>query len=165
MILTDRELVRLVDRLSGSIDENRWELARLAAEARDAGLQDYAEIIGRHPRVRRSPWTVRHWARVADFRKTVNVRIDLPFSCWETAARYEDRLPLEQIVDMLDTFSVEAGASVETLRGELNALCGDPEEAEWQTVFKRILPGLGKLVEIAPPAVSRAAEALRKLES
>jgi len=158
MILNDRELVRLVDRLAGSIDDNRWELAKLASEARDAQIQDYAEIIARHPRVRRSPSTVRHWARVADFRQKVKTDAQLPFSCWETAARYEGRLLLEDIVEMLETFSAESGVGVEQLRCELQALTDGAEGEDWRKTLKHILPGLKKLeADVGAPVEVRKA--------
>ena len=156
-MLTDRELIRRVDRLAGSVDEARWELAKLASEAREASIQGWAELIAAHPKVRRSPWTVRHWARVADFSKKVGREINLPFSSWEVAARYEDKVVFEDLVEMMESFAFEAGASAEMLRKELEALSGDPEIPEWQDILKKILPSLKRLSECAPENIRRAA--------
>ena len=156
-MLTDRELIRRVDRLAGSVDEARWELAKLASEARDSGIREYAEIIGRHEKVRRSSWTVRHWARVYDFRRHIDRDIKLPFSSWEVAAHYEKRVPKDDLVEMMESFAFEAGASAEMLRKELEALSGDPEIPEWQDILKKILPSLKRLVECAPENIRRAA--------
>jgi hypothetical protein len=130
------DVLRAVDRLAGSIDENRWALAALAAEARDAGIRDYAEVIGRHKKVSRSPWTVRHWAHVADFRKTLRRTYDLPFSAYERACRFGKRLELEAVEEALETAEQE-GVSVEELGRFLAEMSGATVEATWRERLQR----------------------------
>lgn len=152
------DILREVDKLAGSIDANRWALAQLAAQARDAGVRDYAEVIGRHKKVARSPWTVRHWARVADFRNRLpKQEFDLPFSAYERCARFADKLPLETLHEALETAAAE-NVSVEELGKFLSEMAGDTAEATWRERLTRAVNACKLLRddESAPLAVREA---------
>lgn len=136
MNMNAHDILRTVDKLAGSLDANRWALASLAAEARDEGVDGWAEVIGRHKKVSRSPWTVRHWAHVADFRKTLKRTYDLPFSAYERACRFGKKLELEAVEEALETAEQE-GVSVEELGKFLSEMSGASVEATWRERLSR----------------------------
>lgn len=114
--------------LSGDIDGKRWELAALASEARNQGLTDYAAIIG--AACRRSESTVSHWARCWEWMQESNHYREwgamhrLPYSFFETCARYSDRIDTAVLCELLMTYHENAGATLESFRAELAVMAG-----------------------------------------
>jgi len=43
-----------IDGIAGSLEEKRWQLADLARAAREAGLEDWADLMAKRPLVRRA---------------------------------------------------------------------------------------------------------------
>lgn len=123
--LTRIELAQQTKTLSGHIDDSRWALAELAAIARADGIQDYAEIIG--VICRRKSSTVSHWARTWEYWDVMGNKDHLewfPYSFYETAARYEDKLDRADILNLMAEFHAEAGATLEEFRAQLATLAG-----------------------------------------
>ena len=132
-VMTCAEYLLNIGALAGSIDDARWTLAELAHTAREQGLQDWAEMMGQHPKVRRSPFRVRHWAQVQAFRIAVNGNVPegLTFSHWETLTTYAARIPPVQLLDAAAEIAAEGG-TVEQLRGLLAGLVESPDGKPWQ---------------------------------
>ena len=101
--ISERMYVRTAKAISEQIDIDRWQLAELAREGREAGIPAWDEIIGKLPRVRRAARTVRDWARAADVRQLCNRPYDVDFSTYVRASRYIDLLPLSEILGVLET--------------------------------------------------------------
>lgn len=119
--MTESELYQLAQRLSQDIDNNRWEFARAASEARDSGIVNYIEII--RSVVKRSPSTISHWAHTWDVWKDGD-RTLLPYSFYETASRYSDRLDLDDIAEVMAEYYRDGTATIEAFRAELATLAG-----------------------------------------
>jgi hypothetical protein len=116
------ELAQRTVKLAGDLDGNRWALAELAAEAKAAAVPEWAEIMALA--VRRQPRTTREWAQAAEFRHAIGVRVNLPYSFYAKAMRYADRLDAAALVELLQTFAAEKGASFELFGAELATLAG-----------------------------------------
>lgn len=127
MTLTRSEYLLNIGALAVSIDTARWTLAELAHTAREQGLQDWAEMMGQHPKVRRSPFRVRHWAQVHEFKIATNGNFPegLTFTHWEVLTTYAARLTPEQLREAAETAAVE-GVTVEALRSFLNDTAEKP---------------------------------------
>src|SRR3972149_753984 len=89
--------------ISVQVDFDRWSLAELAREGREAGIPLWDEIIGKLPRVRRSARTIRVGAGAADVRQLCTQPHEVDFSCYVRASRYLDILSIEQIEEVLAT--------------------------------------------------------------
>lgn len=144
--LTPQALATACNCIAGDIDERRWQLARLAQKARDEGIEHYAEIMANVANVRRKPRTIKEWAHVADFADSLPRMFVLTFSHYGRAARYQDRLPMDTILEALDEAEAE-GIDVDGLSVHLSSLCqelpdpfhmGDWLSAELERIRKAI---------------------------
>lgn len=118
-----QSFMQRLDELVGNIDQNRRMLAEFAAEARDAGVAEYAEIIGR--RARRSPSRVRHWAAVADISrdliKAYGLRWeDMNFSMWEAASAASESVDRAFLISQIEAARDNPEITVEEFRASLN---------------------------------------------
>ena len=136
--LTQKSLAALTRRLSGNIDSARFALAELAAQAKAEGVPGWAEIIG--VECRRAPRTVMAWAATWEWCASVNVyEVDwarhLPYSFYETAARYSEKLGNDKLLELLLVYHGEGGATLESFRAELSILAGEngTSTAEFRT--------------------------------
>ena len=98
--ISERMYVRTAKAISEQIDIDRWQLAELAREGREAGIPAWDEIIGKLPRVRRAARTIRDWARAADVRQLCNRPYEVDFSCYVRASRYLDSVLLTDIEEV-----------------------------------------------------------------
>lgn len=135
MKLTRTTLAARAHALSQSISASLLDRAELASDARNSGITDYARIIGEA--FRRSESTVSHWARTWDWIRKVSHSCrdwvgtqQLPYSFFENAARYEDRIPGEELCQSLLTWSQEPGATLESFRAHLAVLAGKDDDAD-----------------------------------
>lgn len=126
--ITRATLPALARALSQSISVSLLDRAELASDARNAGILDYAAIIG--VAFRRAESTVSHWARCWDWirkasycREWVGTK-QLPYSFFESAARYSDRIETPVLCELLLTYHENAGATLESFRAELAVMAG-----------------------------------------
>jgi hypothetical protein len=110
------------------VDVDRWSLAELARQGREAGIPLWDEIIGKLPRVRRAARTIRDWARAADVRQLCNQPHEVDFSCYVRASRYIDVLTIEQIEEVLETAERDNN-SVDEVSAFLSELARPTREA------------------------------------
>ena len=131
--VTDAEFARRLARAASAHHRGGWRPALLAYQAREAGVPLWAQKIGRHPGIRRSPKTIYHWAQAAavarsfipDIGKAVYL---LPVSVWLSLAPYEAE-HRKELIDMIEAFIAEQGVSVEELRAQLAQAFGPPDKA------------------------------------
>jgi len=99
-------------KLNGSIEDNRWRLAALAAQAEDNNVPGWGEIISMA--VRRSPSTVYEWRKAWRLRKSVNPMSRLSISFWVSAANGIKDDNHDEVLDWLaqceddDTITLES---------------------------------------------------------
>ena len=110
-----------IDRISGSLEEKRWQLAELALLAHKESLKDWAEIMGRRPLVGRAPRTIREWAETAEFRQNLFREYRLPFSAYSAVARKVEAIGLEKAEEVLLLAETE-GMTVETIQAFVSTL-------------------------------------------
>src|SRR3990167_1078693 len=128
--------------ISMQVDVDRWSLAELAREGREAGIPLWDEIIGKLPQVRRAARTIRDWARAADGRQLCNQVREVDFSCYVRASRYLDTLSIEQIEEVLETAERDNN-SVDEVSAFLSELARPTREA------REGLPSLGSSIRDA----------------
>lgn len=103
-----------ISEIGGSIDEKRWLLASLAAQARADGIADWAERMARHPKVSRKRSTIYEWVAVLDFRNRLSRSYNLLFSHYAAAVRKVDKLGLEKCEEVLEQAEQEQMTIEET---------------------------------------------------
>lgn len=166
-VMTPTELAEKAAAISGSIEERRWALAELAQSAR--AVPNYDAIIG--AKARRSPRTVREWALVAEFRRSLPRHYDVPFSFYAAVVRKADKLSADDIVNALET--AEAGGdTLEAFRAMLTDATredGDDVAAKLEGIIARLdrykqapdIPDAARLcMEAAAEALVQAVDAL-----
>lgn len=168
--MDSRELFRRVNALSADVDAARWKLAKLAAQAKAQAhkIPDWAAIIG--VTCRRATRTVRGWAATWEWVDQAEGEAGwlewLPYSFYENAARYRDRLDDETLVSLLSDFYAESGATLEEFRAELATLAGAEPAPVGAAEFRRIRETLLGWFDGAPPKaqphIRTAADALEK---
>lgn len=164
MKLTRTSLAARARELSGDIDGKRWELAALASTARQQGLADYAAIIG--AACRRSESTVSHWARTREWlveaaqHQYQCAALSMPYSFFETCARYSDRIDTAVLCELLMTYHENAGATLESFRAELATMAGAAGDvAEFRTFLGKTRRAILARVDRSP--TQRGGEYLR----
>ena len=111
--LTTAEYKRLANHTAGSIDDQRWYLAGLAARARDEGLSGWCGIMAALPTVRRAPSTVYEWAEITDFRNRLSREYNLPWACYYRAFRFEGKAGIDRVEQALETIEGNNGTAEE----------------------------------------------------
>lgn len=106
MKLTLQAYVDQANGAGGTINERRWFLAELAAQARDEKMPLWAERMALCPNVMVAKRTVYEWAATADFRKQVG-EYAVPFSFYSRAVRYTNRMPIERLREVMETAAAE----------------------------------------------------------
>lgn len=138
MKLTRDTLPDIAAALSFSVSAVLLDRAKLASDARNAGITDYAQIIG--VAFRRSESTVSHWARTGDWIIKImrlglfrdwNGGESLPYSFFESCARYSDRIETAVLCELLMTYNETAGATLESFRADLAVMAGADSGAEF----------------------------------
>lgn len=133
--LTTEDFTRRLDEAAIGIDDNRWKVAELAWDCKQAEYPQWPQIIGRHPRIRRAERTIRDYALTAEFRDAIGHveyvdeqqrRYPLPYSFYAEALRYLDRLPTDTIKELMETAAAEK-VGLEEFRAELKTQAGAPE--------------------------------------
>lgn len=156
--------------VAGDISSARWKLAELGAEAKNAEIREWAEIIAHASR--NSARRVMEWAATFEWAEEADVlgwRGELNFTFFELARKYATYLSVAEVVELLDTFRAESGATAEQFEKELKALVGDPEPPDpakqWRkwsdSLFGQIdslQPTVAKCIEQAARALVEAAE-------
>lgn len=172
-----KELAEQAAAFSGDIDTQRWHLAGLAARSKAKRIRDWAEIIG--IACRRKKRTVVAWAATWEWVNSHPRPREwlswFPYSFYETAAHYADRLADDAILHLMEQFHAEQGATLESFRAELADLCGKPDEdwgkkyRKWgQGAFDRVdheEKAVGEQLAIAGRALTLAAELKAKAEA
>src|SRR3990172_7864956 len=127
-----------------SKDDGAWAMCDFALECWLADYPQWDVKIAVHER--RSPRTVRDWARSAKIRQNIKRVGDLTYPFYLVAMRHLDLLSLEQVRDMMQTYADTPGATLESFAAELHRLAapGDPGPA----------PLLGADAERESPALS-----------
>mgnify|MGYP001579769273 CR=1 FL=1 len=125
---------QFASRLARAAHRGGWRPALLALDARLARLPHWAERIGRHPLIRRSPTTIYHWAQgaavarsyIADIGKTAVYL--LPVSAWIAIAPYAERgVNRDRLLEVLAAF-VSEDVSIEQLEATLRETFGEDED-------------------------------------
>lgn len=122
---TETEYLKQARAAAASLDGSRWELARIAAEMKAAGISEYALKIGALDEVRRSARTVTEWAQAAEFRAVLwkdGGTPLLPFSFFARASRYVDTVPFTSITELMDTYAATPGAVLKSFCAALSEL-------------------------------------------
>lgn len=99
--MTAEQYAQAIESCSGSLEQLRWQRAELAQKARDARIPYWVEIAARSPSVRRSVRRIYDWVATVDFRDDLPRRFNLPFSAFDSARRYVDKLDFEVIVSAM----------------------------------------------------------------
>lgn len=127
MSLTSTALAQACNAIAGDIDSRRWQLARLAQQARNEHLPAWAEIMAHTANVRRKPRTIREWAQTADFADACPKQYALTFSHYSRASRYMEVLPMDTIFEVLDEAEAEC-VDVDSMAAHLSSLAKkDPD--------------------------------------
>lgn len=112
--------------LARNADDWQWALAKFARESRDEGVAGWAERIGAHPLVRRSKWTVMHWAQAAEVWEAYPAwQGKLPFSAWEVLAAYAEALPNSAMATTLEQVLDDGALTVAELKARLYEQFGE----------------------------------------
>lgn len=153
--LTRSTLPDIAAALSQSISASLLDRAQLASDARNAGISDYAAIIG--AAFRRSESTVSHWARTWSWiRLASDARLDwvgtrqLPYSFFETCARYSDRIETPVLCELLLAYHENAGATLESFRAELAVMAGADSVADFSKFVGKTRRDILSHVDQAP---------------
>ena len=117
--LTPAALAAAADAVTGTIESCRFERATLAMHAKWDRVPEWAAIIANCPNVRRSRRTVEDWALVAEFCGNLPRSFDLPYSFFSVARRYTDKLPEEELIDMLETVEGDRTINLESFGASL----------------------------------------------
>ena len=123
--------IRLAQRagaVAGDLSAARWQLAELGAEAKNANIRTWSEIIS--VACRKSPRRVMEWVQTFEWAEEADVlkwRAELDFTFFELARKYAVYLSVGEVVELLDTFRQEQGATAESFKKELDDLRGEPE--------------------------------------
>lgn len=140
-----RALYARVGQVAGSVEAARWTLARIAHEAKTRGdVPEWAEVIGRHPRVRRASRTVREWASTFEFARAFRLvyprwrNSAVTFSAWAALARKAKVIPWERLEELLDEWDTE-GAGLESLWAQLALETEAPDGRAWGWYGERAL--------------------------
>jgi len=136
--LTHKTLALQARKLSGDIDGARWALAELAAQAQAEGVPGWAEIIGAE--CKRQPDTVEKWAHTWKWAgdNRVGGYVDtgkLPYSFFECAAKKADRLSLDTLIELLQTYERQPGTTYESFRAQLSTMTGGDGSARAQSMI------------------------------
>ena len=137
--LSETEYLKQARAAAVSVDGGRWELARIAAEMKAAGISEWAEKIGDLDEVRRSARTVGEWAQTWEFRDSIaaEFRSSLPFSFWARASRYAGRVDLVDIVELMESYDTVPGANFESFCAQLSQLASPDGYHDVPAVIRR----------------------------
>lgn len=132
--MNERQFVSRLGRAARAHHRGGWRPALLALDARRASVEHWAERIGRHPLIRRSPKTVYHWARAAAVARSFIPDVGkaavylLPVSAWIAIAPYTERgVDRGRLLDMLAAFVTEQ-VSIEELEATLRETFEDDDD-------------------------------------
>ena len=110
-------LARQARSMTGSIESQRWKLAKLALQAHKRGVPAWAEVIG--SACRRAPSTVFEWRRAAELRNSIGGKTNLPISFWVTAANAITENNNAEILGWLSQCEQDATITLESARANL----------------------------------------------
>ena len=158
--LTQKSLAALARKLCHSVDDARWALAELAAQAKAEGVPGWAEIIG--VECRREPRTVRAWAVTWEWTDQPGDKDWtewLTYSFYEVGARYADLLGDTVILNLMSEFNANPGATLEAFRAELATLAGGDSAADFRHFAEKERKRIFDWIDRAP--TRRAGDCLR----
>ena len=127
--MNDNEFRLKLQAAHQSKDDGAWALCEFCLEAREAGYPQWDERIAAYER--RSPRTVRDWARAAEFRQNIiGVMGDLTYSFYLVAARHLDRIHVSDVIQLMETWAVTPGATLEAFAAQLHDMAGGGADAD-----------------------------------
>ena len=142
--------------LYAQADERLWELGALAyAASLDDGITERWDIVISRA-TRRAPSTVRGWKLgwetylVLDRSspgRLLDIRQKLSFSFFVAAAGSADKLPADDLIDLLRAYADDDGASVESFRAALDDIAEDPDAAKWPRLLERAAELLARVAD------------------
>ena len=144
---TAMDYLKRAMKCAASVDEGRWELARIAVEMRDDKIELWAVKLGKLPNVRRAERTMMTWAATADFGSSLRRQFKLPFSFFSVASNYADRIELTALEDALEVAEGEAGMTHEAFSAQLRDMAGvePPDMAHTLAELSRLHDKLGEI--------------------
>lgn len=167
-----KQLARDAAAIEGDLNTCIWKRAELGANAKNRGVKEWAAIIA--VPARRSVRRVEEWAQTYEWAQDAGViewRAELDFTFFELARKYAKYSSVEEVVELLDTFRQEAGATAESFKKELDDLRGEPEvdlPKGWRKMAEKLFgqvdaeqPTVAECLQTAGRALLEAAE--RKL--
>lgn len=125
--LTPKFYLICINAAAGSIEEKRWLLAELAAQAKQEGLEGWAETMATNSHVRRKPRTIRAWAQAFELREALPVKYDLDLTYFTRAVAYLDRLPEETIMSAMQDAVDNPDTTIEDYAAYLSGQTPKPE--------------------------------------
>ena len=127
--MNDTEFKLKLQAAHAAKDDGAWELCKLALEAREAHYPQWDVKIAAFER--RSPRTVRDWARAAEFRQNIIGPMgDLTYSFYLVAARHLDRIHVSDVIQLMETWAVTPGATLEAFAAQLHDMAPGGADAD-----------------------------------
>lgn len=149
-----KQLSQSASDLAGDLDTKRWELAALAARAKETKIDSWAIVIG--AAVRREPRTIRGWAQTWEWVERMaclRYAEQLDFSFFQAADAYHDRIGERDLLHLLETYAGDKGRTVDEFRTQLRDLVGKPAD-DLPKKFRKASEKYYGMVDAAPKAVA-----------